>query len=101
MYANLILSYWEMMYTNDLITEQQLKDMLSERMGGGYCSCFGKHIEFFDVDMPPRLLLPTQVPARMPRKKGNKNLRFHEIADDIFETQRNGQLDVSLQSNLK
>jgi len=100
MYANLILSHWEMMYTNNLMTEQQLKDMLSERMGGLLFMFWETHRIF-------RRRHATQAASSNPSasknadEKSNKNLRFHEIVDDIFKTKRNGQLDMSLQSNVE
>ncbi|MEE4199389.1 DUF6082 family protein [Erythrobacter sp.] len=73
MYTNLILSHWETQYTSGLLSEQQLENLLSERMHGIFVQFWERH--------------------RVSRKlhaeaAGQGHMAFHNLVEAAFESKK-------------
>lgn len=69
MYTNLILSHWETMFTTGLLSEQQLQNLLSERMNSLV-------MQFWDKHRASR--------RQHAESAGGPNVRFHELVEQSF-----------------
>jgi hypothetical protein len=86
MYANLILAHWEMMFTNDLMTEQQLRNLLSDRKQG-LISVFWHAKRDFRRKHAEAAKAGPQSEWRVAEAR-NRSFLFHKVVDDIFQEGR-------------